>query len=227
MADPAPLSFKTRGGGEGGGGGLGGVAYKDRARLPPRGAEILPTSFFFAQFEVLPAPCAASLVVVARYCCTVVGSPSVCHVRSSCSLGSENMVVVKNVRGLPLGAKKKRKKAAFFLRLRVSKFPTSDGPAPKLEVRRTFALTTLSTDEIPPVCRMEGVHAPHVHRVNNFSREWSTFKALANTVPWWKWLGEELWQGVRAPLGHMPLTCSQCSNRPKDDKLLHTNPNLA
>ena len=37
MADPAPLSFKTRGGGRGGGGGLGGVAYKDRARPPPRG----------------------------------------------------------------------------------------------------------------------------------------------------------------------------------------------
>ena len=35
MADPAPLSFKTRGGGRGGGGG--GVAYKDPARLPPRG----------------------------------------------------------------------------------------------------------------------------------------------------------------------------------------------
>ena len=31
MADPAPLSFKTRGGG----GGLGGVAYKDPARPPP------------------------------------------------------------------------------------------------------------------------------------------------------------------------------------------------
>ena len=29
MADPAPLSFKTRRGG-------GGVAYKDRARPPPR-----------------------------------------------------------------------------------------------------------------------------------------------------------------------------------------------
>ena len=32
MANSAPLSFKTRGGG-----GLGGVAYKDRARPPPRG----------------------------------------------------------------------------------------------------------------------------------------------------------------------------------------------
>ena len=37
-ADPAPLSFKTRGGGggEGGGGPGGGVAYKDPARPPPR-----------------------------------------------------------------------------------------------------------------------------------------------------------------------------------------------
>ena len=32
---PTPLSLKTRGRGEGGGG-LGGVAYKDRARPPPR-----------------------------------------------------------------------------------------------------------------------------------------------------------------------------------------------
>ena len=37
MADPAPLSFKTEGGG-----GLGGVAYKDRARPPPRGLHSLP-----------------------------------------------------------------------------------------------------------------------------------------------------------------------------------------
>ena len=34
---PTPLSFKTRGGG---GGGLGGVAYKDRARPPPRDCRI-------------------------------------------------------------------------------------------------------------------------------------------------------------------------------------------
>ena len=40
MADPAPLSFKTRGGG----GGLGGVAYKDRARPPPRGHPLNGTS---------------------------------------------------------------------------------------------------------------------------------------------------------------------------------------
>ena len=44
-------------------------------------------------------------------------------------------------------------------------------------------------------------------------------------VPWWKLLGEELWQGVRAPLGE--LTYNRCGNRLKDDKLLHTNPNFA
>ena len=37
MAAPPPLSLKTRGGG----GGLGGVAYKDRARPPPRGSHLL------------------------------------------------------------------------------------------------------------------------------------------------------------------------------------------
>ena len=36
-ADPAPLSFETRGGG----GGMGGVAYKDPARLPPRAQNTL------------------------------------------------------------------------------------------------------------------------------------------------------------------------------------------
>ena len=36
--------------------------------------------------------------------------------------------------------------------------------------------------------------------------------------------GEELWQGVGPPLGE--FTCKQCSNRPKDDKLLHPNPNF-
>ena len=35
MADPAPLSFKTRGGG-----GARGVAYKDRARPPPCGINL-------------------------------------------------------------------------------------------------------------------------------------------------------------------------------------------
>ena len=75
----------------------------------------------------------------------------------------------------------------------------------------------------------EGVHTPRVHRVRtasgvlkNFSRKWSTFEVLVNTVPWWKLLGPELWQSVRAPLGE--LTCNQCSNRLKDDRLLHTNP---
>ena len=38
-----------------------------------------------------------SLVAVARYYCAVVGSPSVRHVRSSCSFGSEKLVVVENV----------------------------------------------------------------------------------------------------------------------------------
>ena len=39
----------------------------------------------------------------------------------------------------------------------------------------------------------EGVHAPRAQRVrylNNFSRKWSTFEALVNTVPWWKLLEE-------------------------------------
>ena len=57
--------------------------------------------------------------------------------------------------------------------------------------------------------------APCAHRVgylnlNNFSRKWSTFEALVNAVPWWGLLGEELRQGVRAPLGELP--CKQCSN---------------
>ena len=64
-----------------------------------------------------------------------------------------------------------------------------------------------------------------VNYLNNFSRKWSTFEALVNAVPWWKLLGEELWQGVRAPLGE--LTCDQGSNRLKDDKVLHSNPNFA
>jgi hypothetical protein len=52
---------------------------------------------------------------------------------------------------------------------------------------------------------------PCVHRIrylNNFSRKLSNFEALANTVPWWRLLGEELWQGVRGLLGE--LTCKQC-----------------
>ena len=65
----------------------------------------------------------------------------------------------------------------------------------------------------------------HVKNLNSFYRKWSTVEALANTVPCWKLLGEELWQDVRAPLGK--LSCNQCSNRLKDDKLVHANPNLA
>ena len=37
------------------------------------------------------------------------------------------------------------------------------------------------------------------------------FEALVIIVPWWKLRGEEVWQGVRAPLGE--FTCNQCSNR--------------
>ena len=39
---------------------------------------------------------------------------------------------------------------------------------------------------------------------------------------WWKVLGEELWQGVRAPLGG--LTCNRCSIGLKDDKVMHNDP---
>ena len=60
--------------------------------------------------------------------------------------------------------------------------------------------------------------------LNNFSRKWSIFEDLVNAVPWWKLLGEEVWQGVRAPWGE--LTCNRCSNRLKDDKSLHTRPSL-
>ena len=70
--------------------------------------------------------------------------------------------------------------------------------------------------------------APCVHCIkywDNFSRKWPTFEALVDTVPWWKLLGEELRRGVMDPLGK--LTCNQCSNRLKDDKVLHTNPYLA
>ena len=66
----------------------------------------------------------------------------------------------------------------------------------------------------------------HAHTVSdiwdNFSGKWSPFEALVHTVPWWKLLGEELWQGVRAPLGELT-----CSNKLKDDKSLHINPNFA
>ena len=42
--------------------------------------------------------------------------------------------------------------------------------------------------------RVRIAHAPCAHRVghsNKFSREWSTFEALVNTVPWWQLLQEE------------------------------------
>ena len=67
--------------------------------------------------------------------------------------------------------------------------------------------------------------AHRVRYLNNFSRKWSTFEALVNTVLWWKLLGEELWQGVRAPLGE--LTGNWCSNRLKDHNLLCTDPDCA
>ena len=60
--------------------------------------------------------------------------------------------------------------------------------------------------------------AHRVRNLNNSSRKWSIFEALVNTVLWCRLLGEELWQGVRAPLGE--LTCNQCSNGLKDDESL-------
>ena len=41
--------------------------------------------------------------------------------------------------------------------------------------------------------------AHYVRYLNKFSRKWSTLEAIVNTVPWWRLLGEELWQGVRPP----------------------------
>ena len=76
-----------------------------------------------------------------------------------------------------------------------------------------------------PRMTVVAVHALRAHRVrdlNDFSGKWSTVQPLVHTVPGWRLLGEELWQGVRAPLG--VLTCNRCSNRLKDDKLLRTNP---
>ena len=61
-------------------------------------------------------------------------------------------------------------------------------------------------------------HCAHSARyLNNFSRKWATLEDLANTVPWWRLLREELWQGVRAPLGK--VTCKQCSNTLKENKI--------
>ena len=65
-----------------------------------------------------------------------------------------------------------------------------------------------------------GVHAPRAHCVgylSNFCRKWSTSEALVNTAPWWRLLGEQLWQCGRAPLGD--LTCNQRSSRLKEDNL--------
>ena len=64
------------------------------------------------------------------------------------------------------------------------------------------------------------VRTPRTHCVrylNNFSWKRATFEPLVNTVPWWRLLGEELWQGVRAPFGE--LKCIQCSNRLTEHKL--------
>ena len=46
-----------------------------------------------------------------------------------------------------------------------------------------------------------------------------------STVPWWKVLGEQVWQGVRAPLGQP--TCPRCSKGLKHDTPLRTNPGFA
>ena len=48
------------------------------------------------------------VAAVARCCCPVGGSPSARHVRSSCSLGSETLVVVENDGELGLSGKKGR-----------------------------------------------------------------------------------------------------------------------
>ena len=60
---------------------------------------------FLRNFGALPALRASSVAAVARYCCAVVGSQSVCHVWSSCFLGSEKLVVVENVCELGLSGK--------------------------------------------------------------------------------------------------------------------------
>ena len=84
-------------------------------------------------------PCAASLESVARYCCAVVGSPSVPNVRSSCSLGGEKLVVVENVRELR------------SLTVGALQFPLCDGPAPKLVVGRIFPSRNCAPTKSPPV----------------------------------------------------------------------------
>ena len=56
----------------------------------------IPPKFFSAIWGSSCSLCIL-VVAVARYCCTVVGSQPVCHVRSSCLLGSEKLVVIKKV----------------------------------------------------------------------------------------------------------------------------------
>ena len=71
----------------------------------------------------------------------------------------------------------------------------------------------------PQGCPHGGVCAPRAHRVgylNNFSGKCSAFETLVKTVPWRRLPGEELWQGVRAPLGER--TCDQRGNGRKEDE---------
>ena len=97
-----------------------------------------------AQFGAFPALCVSPVAPVARCCCPVVGSQSVCQGRSSSFIGREK-VVGENVCELGLSGKK----AAFFFLTLVPcgcgcvclwhtppSCRVSDGPAPKLEVRR-------------------------------------------------------------------------------------------
>ena len=52
--------------------------------------------------------------------------------------------------------------------------------------------------------RHRGGLAHRVRYLNIFSRKWSPFEARVSTIPWWRLLGEELWQGVRAPSDWFP-----------------------
>ena len=109
---------------------------------------------YVAQFEfgVFPAPCASSLGAVAGYCCAVVGGPSVRHVRSSCSLGSEKLVVVEDVCAVGSSAKK----ATFIDSWGALKFPASGGPAPKLEVCRNFPRRNCPQTKFSPLPPVQG-----------------------------------------------------------------------
>ena len=69
------------------------------------GPQIFPTKLLLNLGYFLLPPCAPPLGAIARYCCAVVGSPSVRHVRSSRSLGSEKLVIVENVSELGSSAK--------------------------------------------------------------------------------------------------------------------------